>query len=59
MGNVIQTSLGQNPARQAALFAGMSLDLLRLSAALHMPMSFITHSVLAVTQVKLHYYEYT
>ena len=24
MGNVIQTSLGQNPARQAALFAGLS-----------------------------------
>jgi len=23
MGNVIQTSLGQNPARQAALFAGL------------------------------------
>jgi len=26
MGNVLQTSLGQNPARQAALFAGLSSD---------------------------------
>jgi len=24
MGNVVQTSLGQNPARQAAIFAGLS-----------------------------------
>jgi len=27
MGNVIQTSLGQNPARQAAVFAGLSVIL--------------------------------
>jgi len=25
MGNVLQTAVGQNPARQAAIFAGLSL----------------------------------
>ena len=27
MGNVVSTSLGQNPARQAAIFAGLSSDM--------------------------------
>jgi len=28
MGSVIQTSLGQNPARQSAIYAGLSSDIL-------------------------------
>ena len=37
MGNVIQTSLGQNPARQAALFAGL---LLVCTVPIHQSASF-------------------